>query len=262
MNDPRPLVSLDLETTGTDPMTSRIVEIALCVDGVAGKKWLVNPGVPIPAEATAVHGITDADVAMALPFANVAPCVLNILDGSCDLLGYNLRRLDLPLLDEELRRCGHKLKLDGVRIIDCYGIFAKKHQRRLEDAVRVYCNREHEAKHGALADALATRDVLRGQLAAYPDLAAMDRNALAAFSRLGELDYADLAGKLVRDADGDLRYNFGKSKGMKVREDTGFGLWMLGKDFPGNTLDVLSAELARLENETAEQHGEQMELPF
>ena len=242
----RPIAWLDIESTGVDPVHDQIIELAVVVQHPDGtrKEWCrrFNPGCPIPSEATAVHGITDADVADAPPFASFAARIHAGLQGK-DLGGYNLRRMDLPMLDEHFRRHGMKLNLDGVRIIDCYGIFAKMEGRKLTDAIRKYCGREHEGAHGALADTIATADVFAGQIAAYPEMAAGTIDEIASFSQVGDQRYADLAGKLVYDSAGDMVYNFGKSKGVRVKDDPGFGWWMCGKDFAGNTLDVLRTVL-------------------
>lgn len=243
---PRDLVVLDTETTGVDPVKDRIVELGVTVHGTDGsrKYWekRFNPGVPIPAEASAIHGISNEDVAECCGFSVWAPKILASLQGR-DIAGYNLRRLDLPLLDEEFRRCGLKWDWRKSNIIDAAGIFFAKEQRNLAAAVQKYCGRSHEDAHGALPDAEATLDVLLAQLELYPDLASLDVPAVAQFSRMGDKDWADLACKLYRDTDGDLRYGFGKSKDAKVRVDPGFGYWMLGKDFAGDTKDILRAEL-------------------
>jgi DNA polymerase III subunit epsilon len=241
VNIGRPIVWLDFETTGVDPVKDRIVEcafVALYPDGNR-KEWFgrLNPGIPIPAEATVIHGITDADVADCPPFEAVAKKIVVGLAGK-DLGGYNLRRLDLPILDEELRRRGLKLDLSGVRIIDCAGIFFKREPRALEDAVRKYCGREHTGAHGALADAQATLDVFMGQRAAYPDLAAQSLDEIATYSRLGDVEYADIAGKLYRK-DGQVYYAFGKHKDKRVLDEPGYGEWMLRSAFAGSTCDVL-----------------------
>ena len=244
----RPLAVIDTETTGTDPVKDRLVEFAVTVYGTDGsrKQWeqRFNPGIPIPKEASDVHGILDEHVANCPTFAVFARKIHNGLSGK-DIAGYNVRRLDLPLIDEELRRCCLKLDLTGVHIIDAAGIFFNKEKRNLEAAVLKYCGRSHEGAHGAGTDAEATLDVLLAQLAMYDDLAAMDIAGVAAFSRMGEKDYVDLAGKFYRDEDGDLRYGFGKVKDVKVRVDPGFGYWMKSKDFPGHTIEVLDAELLR-----------------
>lgn len=246
----RTLVFLDIESTGVDPVKDRIVELAYCVVKAGGEKLSrvhrFNPGVPIPAEATAVHGITDADVAGCPPFSEFAAKVAAWMVGK-DLAGYNLRKFDLPILDEELRRCGFKLDLTGARVIDCFGIFAKKEPRKLEDAVRRYCGREHTGAHGALADVEATADVYAGQIAAYPELASMGLGQLAEFSRTSEHPEVDLAGKLYRDADGDVCFAFGKHRGEKVREHADYADWMLTKgNFPGSTCESIQEELKRM----------------
>lgn len=243
---PRDLVVLDTETTGVDPVKDRIIELGVTVYSQDGTRrdWVkrFNPGVPIPVEATDIHDITDADVADCDPFSAWAPKILQALQGR-DIAGYNLRRLDLPIIDEEMRRCGLTWDWRKSNIIDAAGIFFAKEQRNLSAAVQKYCGRSHDDAHGALPDAQATLDVLLAQLALYPDLAAMELPAVAAYSRMGDKDWVDLACKLYRDPDGDLRYGFGKVKDVKVKLDPGFGYWMLGKDFPGDTKDVLRAEL-------------------
>lgn len=232
---------LDIETTGTDPVEDRIIEFAMemVVQG-ARKPWVrrMNPGIPIKPEATEVHGITDADVAMEPPFSAFAPSIHRALKGR-HLGGYNLRRLDLPMIDEELRRCKLSLDIRGIYIVDAAAIFFKKEPRALEDAVRKYCGREHAGKHGAGADTDATIDVFLGQLAVYPDLATMPLAQLAEFARMNDRKEADLAGKLLYDDQGKLCYAFGKYKGQQVEAFPGYADWMLAKDFPGSTKDLL-----------------------
>lgn len=249
MNLQRPITFLDIEATGLDPVEDRIVEFSMCLLMPDLKKKIFsqrfNPGMPIPAETTAIHGITDADVADCPAFSAVAPKIVKALEGK-DIAGYNLYRLDLPMLDEELRRCGLRLDLTGVHVIDCFGIFSKKEGRKLEDAVRKFCGREHANKHGARGDAIATAEVFLGELEAYPDLKDMDLGELAKFSQVNEHGVADLAGKLYIDGDGDVAFAFGKCKGRKVRDEQSFASWMLSKDFPKSTKEVLLAELERL----------------
>jgi DNA polymerase-3 subunit epsilon len=243
------MIVLDIESTGVDPCEDRIIELAFVVcypDGTRKRACRrFNPGFPIPAEATAVHHITDEDVKDCPPFSDFAQKIWTALQGK-DIGGYNLFRMDLPMLDEEFRRCDLKLDLTGVNVIDGFGIFQKKEPRDLAAAVRKYCGREHDGAHGAGADAEAHAEVIFGELEMYPDLAAMPIEEVAAFSRHGEVRYADLAGKLYYDAEGFIVYNFGKSKGVRVCDDPGFGRWMLGKNFPGSTQDVLRAEFQRM----------------
>jgi DNA polymerase-3 subunit epsilon len=248
----RAIVFLDLESTSADPMTARIIEFAVALLATDGgrSQWCqrFNPGIPIPPEATEVHGITDRDVAGCPSFSQFAKRIQLGLRGK-DLAGYNLRRYDLPLLDEEMRRSGLRLELDGVRVIDCARIFFRKEQRRLADAVRRYAPAfaADHACHSALSDALATLEVFRGQLETYPDLAGMSLDKLADYSRLSERREADLAGKLYIDTEGDVCFAFGKYQDQKVRLHSDYAEWMLSKDFPGSTKDCLRAELRRLE---------------
>lgn len=250
----RPLAFIDIEATGLDIQADRILELAILIyDGSAittNSCKRFNPGLPIPPESTAVHGITDMDVASEPPFSNeVGRAILKRLKG-CDLAGYNLRRFDLPILDEELRRFNLKLDLSGVSVIDAFGVFSKKEPRSLSDAVRKYCGGEHVDAHGADADNRATLNVLLGQMKMYPDLDAMSLTDLATFSRVGDFELIDVAGKLYRDKDGDACYAFGKLRGTKVRDDTGYADWMLNRaNFPGSTNEALHVELDRIYRE-------------
>lgn len=242
----RDLVVVDTETTGVET-TDRIIEIGITVLHVDGTRKLweqrFNPGIPIPPEATEIHGITDADVADKPPFSEYA---LRIKRGFADrdIAGYNVR-FDLSMVDQEMRLCGLKLDLSGVHVIDAAGIFFKKEPRTLSAAVQKYCDRSHEEAHGAAADSAASLDVLEAQIAMYDDLSAMDLAGLAAFSKRDDVDYIDLAGKLYRDPDGFIRYGFGKEKDKRLKDEPGFARWMLGKDFSGSTLDAVRDELGR-----------------
>lgn len=244
----RPLLVLDLESTGVDPVKDRIIELAIVAlrpDGTIRQACQrFNPGIPIPAGATAVHGITDADVAGCPPFADLAGRIHGSLKG-CDLAGYNLRRMDLPMLDEEFRRCGLKLELEGVRILDAFAIFQKKHPRDLAAAMKVYCGVEYEDAHGALADASATLAVLQSQLQQYEELGAMKFDDLHLYCARREdgTRPADLAGKLYWNADDELCFNFGEKRGVRVVDDVGFAQWILRKDFPGSTKEMILSEL-------------------
>lgn len=253
MKLPRPLALIDLEATGLDPEADYMIELAVLVwDGeevVTERVRRFKPPIPIPPAATEVHHITDADVENEPPFtAAIGKALLQILAG-CDLAGFNLRRLDLPLIDKQLRQVGLRLEMTGVAVVDAFGIFSKKEPRNLEAAVKRYCKREHEGAHGAGADNRATLDVLRAQIAEYEDLAPMTMAELATFSQMGDYAPVDLAGKLGRDKDGDMVFNFGQKRGTKVKDDTGFAFWMIRKDFPASTIEALEAELHRLSHE-------------
>lgn len=240
----RPLVSIDIESTGVDPQKDRIVELGLLLvkeNGVdrQAKRFLFNPGMPIPPESTAIHHITDADVANEPSFADKADLILKMISGK-DFVGYNLRRFDLVILDEELRRCGKKLDMNGVLVLDAFGIYQKKESRKLEDAVRLYLGRAHEGAHGALPDAIAAMDVLLAQWGHYEDLSPMKLEELAAYSNPQDRKWADLGCRLYYDDANVLRFAFGKHKDKPVSECMGYAAWVIENDFPGSTKDLLN----------------------
>jgi DNA polymerase III subunit epsilon len=169
----RPLVFFDLETTGLDLKKDRIVEMAFIKwtpqGDVLERERRFNPEMPIPAEATAVHGITDADVADELPFCRTARSLTEVLEG-CDLAGFNVRRFDIPLLVHEFERCEVDFSLDGRRVVDMQNIFHCEERRDLSAAARFYLGREHEEAHTALGDIRTSAGVLGAQLARYPHI--------------------------------------------------------------------------------------------
>lgn len=169
----RPLVFFDLETTGLDLKNDRIIELAFIKvtpqGDVLERVRRFNPGIPIPAEATAVHGITDADVADELSFCRTARNLVEIFAG-CDLAGFNIKRFDLHMLINELRRCGVEFSLAGRRVLDVQTIFHREERRDLSAAARFYLGREHEEAHTALGDIRTSAAVLGAQLERYPQL--------------------------------------------------------------------------------------------
>lgn len=249
----RPLAFFDLETTGTRIGRDRIVQIGivrLLVDGTRERfQTLIAPGIPIPAEATAVHGITDADVADAPTLEAMARTILDELAG-CDLSGFNLLRFDIPFLAEELHRVGFDWDHASVRVVDVQRIYHRMEPRNLSAALRFYCGREHAGAHDALADVEATADVLLAQLERYPD------QLQGTVDMLGELsgDRArspDPAGKLRFDDAGNICLSFGKYQGWTLenigRNDPGYLQWLMNKaELPGSTLSVMRSVLADL----------------
>lgn len=249
----RPLAFFDLETTGIRMGKDRIVQIGvvrLNADG-SRESWqtLVNPGMPIPPEATAVHGITDADVADAPVLEEVAAALLEQLDG-CDLSGFNLLRFDIPFLTEELFRVGVNWDSSRARVIDVQRIYHQMEPRNLSAALKFYCGRTHEGAHDALADVEATADVLLAQLERYSDLP-QDVDQLGHLS--GDRNRPpDAAGKLQFDADGNIGLSFGKYKGWTLenvgRNDPGYLQWLMTKaELPPSTIAVMRNVLSDLE---------------
>lgn len=240
----------DLETTGLELESARVVQISTFKIPTAAlmqaffdysiidqKTYLINPGVPIPKEASDIHGVTDEMVRDKPPFASYAKGLYAFLEG-CDLAGYNVINYDIPLLAEEFARCGIDWPTPGYNVLDPCMIFRSKEPRDLSGAVRFYCGRELEGAHGADADVMASLDVLHAQLGRYEDLT----NASPAdISELcGNNKRVDLAGKLELNDRGMPFYTFGKAKGKEVQADPGFGEWMLKQPFfTSNTKRVL-----------------------
>lgn len=247
----RPLAFFDLETTGTRIGKDRIVQIGivrLLPDGTRENfQTLVNPEMPIPPEATAVHGITDAMVADAPTLELVARDVLDELAG-CDLSGFNVMRFDIPLLTEELHRVGYEWNTANLRVVDVQRIFHKMEPRDLSAALRFYCGKEHAGAHDALADVEATADVLLAQLERYPDALQGDVGFLGEFS--GDRQRSpDAAGKLKFDEKGSICLSFGKYAGWPLetigRNDPGYLQWLMTKaELPGSTLSIMRDVLA------------------
>lgn len=252
----KPIAVFDLETTGIDernikpdPATDEPVSIAITIINPGGKRdsfyTLIKPGVPITEASTKIHGITNEDVADAPMFDEIAERVHSMLSGN-DLVGYGVK-YDVQVIERMLGLSGRPLEFKGVRIVDCSVIFHERHRRNLTAAARQFAGIElksreeagDNAAHNASADVEATISVIAGQilgeklLLGWDDYAALCRRA----------DEVDPAGKLVRRPDGKIAYAFGKSAGKSIDEDPGFGHWMLGKDFPASTLEIVTQEL-------------------
>ncbi|MBE0679445.1 MAG: 3'-5' exonuclease [Bacteroidales bacterium] len=245
LNLRKPLVVLDLETTGVSIASDRIVEFsALKVSPGGAEEWLtlrINPGIPISPEATRIHGITDADVANEPHFKDVARKIAAFVEG-CDLAGFNSMKFDIPILCEEFLRVNVDFNPARHRYVDVQVIFHKKEQRTLGAAYKFYCQKELENAHSAQADTAATYEILKAQLDRYPDLE-NDIEKLSAFSAFN--NNADLAGRIVFNEQGAEVFNFGKHKGKPVeqvlKEEPSYYSWMMNGDFPLNTKQVLTA---------------------
>ncbi|MDX9926440.1 MAG: 3'-5' exonuclease [Bacteroidales bacterium] len=245
LNLRKPLVVLDLETTGVSIASDRIVEFsALKVSPGGAEEWLtlrLNPGIPISPEATRVHGITDADVANEPHFKDVAKRIAAFLEG-CDLAGFNSMKFDIPILCEEFLRVNVDFNPARHRYVDVQVIFHKKEQRTLSAAYKFYCDRDLENAHSSKADTAATYEILKAQLDRYPDLE-NDIDRLSSFSAFN--NNADLAGRIVFNEQGQEVFNFGKHKGKPVeqvfREEPSYYSWMMNGDFPLNTKQVITA---------------------
>lgn len=232
----RPLVVFDIESTGVSPRKDRIIELAaikLMPDGEEiSKCWLMNPGVPIPPETTAIHGISDEIVKDCPTFSDKADEIFEFFRG-CDLSGFNADRFDIPCLEEEFARVGMAFAPSARKHVDVQRIYHKKEPRDLSAAVRFYLGRNHDGAHGAEADTRATLEVLKAQMAKYADLP----------ETVDEMDEylvphdpmnADRAGTL-RWKDGELTINFGKKKGESLKKlllnEPNYLKWILKGDF-------------------------------
>jgi DNA polymerase III subunit epsilon len=244
----RPLAIIDLETTGTDTALDRIVEISVLKIDPAGEKEhrtrRLNPGIPIPPEATAVHGISDADEAGEPTFAQLAANLLKFHDG-CNLCGFNLKRFDIRVLYGEFRRAGVSFDWERRAVVDPMEIFPQMEPRDLAAAVRFYLNRDHEGAHGAEADVLATIDVLDAMLGRYPDL---PRSPAALHEHLRDPNAVDSDGFLIR-VDGEIRFKKGKNRGQPLDavdlRDPDYLRWMLSRNFFKDTKAVVTEALDR-----------------
>ena len=233
----RPLVFFDLETTGVNVATDRIVEISLVKQFPNGntesKTWRVNPGMHIPKEASDVHHIMDEDVADMPPFKELAPEVLAFID-HCDLAGYNSNHFDVPMLQEELLRADFDVDLrKDHHFVDAFVIFQKHTPRNLTAAYKHYCGKELVGAHGANADTEATREVLLAQLEKHGDVPTTVE-ALEEYTTLQKT--ADLAGRIGYDSFGHEVFAFGKHKGQTLREvfakEPSYYSWIQEGDFP------------------------------
>jgi len=244
LNVKNPIVFFDLETTGIDMVNDRIVEICILKVYPGGstevKTRRVNPTIPIPAQATAIHGISNEDVKDCPTFKEVAKSLSQIMEG-CDFAGYNSNKFDLPLLAEEFIRAGVDFDLKKRKFIDVQTIFHKMEQRTLAAAYKFYCNKDLENAHSAEADTVATYEVLKAQLDRYPELK-NDVDSLSEFS--AKTRNVDFAGRIVlNDKDVEV-FNFGKHRGKPVVEvlkaEPGYYAWMMNGDFPLYTKNVLT----------------------
>lgn len=240
----KPLAFFDLETTGINVASDRIVEISILrIEPGGTETWLtrkVNPGIPIPPQVTEIHGISDEDVKDCPSFKELAKEVAAFIEG-CDLAGYNAIKFDIPLLAEEFLRCDVDFDIRNRKYIDVQVIFHKKEQRTLSAAYIFYCDKKLTNAHSAEADTRATYEILMAQLDHYSDLE-NDVDKLAAFSSQNRL--VDLAGRIVMNSKGVEVFNFGKHKGKPVAEilkkEPGYYSWMMNGDFPLYTKKVLT----------------------
>lgn len=244
LNLRRPLAFIDIETTGINVSSDRIIEISILkIDPYGKEEWIslrINPEMPIPEKSTVIHGITDKDVADSPTFREVSKKLAAFLEG-CDLAGYNAIKFDIPVLAEEFLRINTDFNFRKRKYIDAQVIFYKKEQRTLSAAYQFYCGKDLQNAHSSKADTQATYEVLKAQLDRYNDLE-NDIEKLADFSSFHNI--ADFAGRIVFDDNGVEIFNFGKHKGKPVeevfREEPSYYSWMMNGDFPLYTKKILT----------------------
>jgi len=251
LNLKNPLCIFDLETTGTNITQDRIIEIAvlkLMPNGEVLRKCnVLNPTVPIPAESTLFHGLTDEDVKGKPTFKEVAKDYARFMEGA-DLSGFNVLKFDIPMLVEEFLRAGVEFDYTRKKIVDAQKIFHMMEKRTLSAAYKFYVNKELVNSHTAEADAEATMEVLLAQVERYDGQDVVDglnrkvgqiKNEVDSLAQLTVSDLVDLAGRMVRNDKGDEVFNFGKHKNKKVtvvlKEEPTYYDWMMNGDFPMDT---------------------------
>lgn len=262
----KPICFFDLETTGINISTDRIVEISITKifpDGKEEEKTRkLNPTIPIPLESSLVHGIYDEDVKDEPTFKEVAKSLYDFMK-DCDLGGFNSNRFDVPLLLEEFYRVDIELDISKINLVDVQNIFHKMEQRTLVAAYKFYCDKDLTNAHSASADTNATYEVMKAMLDKYENTEFTDKegeiskpvvndmDALGEFSKRN--NNADLMGRFVYNKDNIAEFNFGKHKGKPVEqvltEEPSYYAWMMKGDFPTQTKKILeSIKLNLLKN--------------
>ncbi len=268
LNLDKDIIFFDIESTGLNIVRDRIIQLAMVRHHADGRPpeertYLIHPGMPIPAEASAVHKITDADVDGQLRFAAVAKEILDFI-GDADLAGYNSNRFDIPLLMEEFARAGYAFDVDHRRTIDVQRIFYRMEPRTLAAAYQFYCQKPLTQAHDALADVKATIEVLDGQLDRYADADLVpeegetlhrpvrpDVQCLHDFTT--DPQSIDATNRLKLDHNGTIVFNFGKHAGRPVadvfRSEPQYFQWMMAKEFSQQVKRIISDIAAQLQHE-------------
>lgn len=257
----RPLCVFDIEATGLDVTNDRIVEIAMLkinVDGSTSEYiQRVNPTIPIPLESSEIHGIYDKDIANEPTFQEIVKVLVDFI-GDADLAGYNSNKFDIPMLAEELLRAKCDFDVSNRKFVDVQNIFHKMEQRTLVAAYAFYCNKDLTNAHNAMADTLATWEVLKAQVERYENIEPTV-DFLSHFSQGGNFELLDFAGRLAVNDKGEGMYNFGKHKGRTIREvarvEPGYYGWMLDANFPLYTKQMLKKEMDKIKAEGDAEHS-------
>lgn len=266
LNLHKPLAFFDLETTGINVTSDRILEISIVkvmpgTNEVEIKTERINPMMPIPLESSLIHGIYTKDIEDKPSFKDLAHVFNNFLKG-CDLAGFNILKFDVPVLQEEFNRADIDFDLHGRRMVDAQKIFHMMEPRTLSAAYKFYCNKNLDNAHSAEADTLATYEVLKAQLIKYENLSIKDKkgndhipvkNDVQILHALSAGNMVDLAGRMSFNDKAEVVFNFGKYKGVLVsdvfKKDPSYYDWMMKGDFPIDTKKKLTAiKLEQLKN--------------
>lgn len=249
LNLKRPLAFFDLETTGVNVASDRIVEISILKampdETEQIKTMRINPGMPIPLESSLIHGIYDEDIRHEPTFKEAGEELARFLD-DCDLAGYNSNKFDIPVLMEEFLRAGIEFDIDNRHFVDVQNIFHQMEQRTLRAAYQFYCGKVIENAHSAEADIKATYEVLLAQIGKYENQDWEDKkgvvskpvqNNIEALHKFTNLNKpVDFAARMVYNDEGIELINFGKHKGRSVEDvfqsEPSYYNWMLNGDFP------------------------------
>lgn len=251
LNLKNPLTFFDLETTGTNTVQDRIVEISVVKLLPNGERIVkthkINPTIPIPLETSLIHGIYDEDVKDAPAFKNIAKSLAQFLEGS-DLAGFNILKFDVPLLVEEFLRADVDFDVSKRKLIDAQKIFHMMEKRTLSAAYKFYCDKTLDNAHSAEADTIATLDVLEAQVVKYDGQEMVDnlgkrigtiKNDMSVLHELTSSNMVDLAGRMVFNNDGQEVFNFGKHRNVPVvdvlQKEPNYYNWMMNGDFPQDT---------------------------
>jgi len=263
LNLTKPIVFIDVETTGLNVSKDRIIEIAAIKIEPDGKETslvqVLNPGVPIKPESTAFHGFRDEDVKDKPTFKEFAPKLNEFIKG-CDIAGYNSNKFDVPILAEEMLRAGFDFDMKNRRLVDIQNVFYRMEQRTLKAAYKFYCNKNLKNAHSALADIKATYEILKAQLDRYENadfedlFGKISQPVVNDIKKLSEFTNfhknADLVGHIIFNENGEEIFNFGKYKGQTVEsvfeKEPQYFNWMINADFPEYTKKVIKGIRLRM----------------
>ncbi|MBO7146657.1 MAG: 3'-5' exonuclease [Lentisphaeria bacterium] len=256
----RPIIFFDLETTGVNPLTDRIVEISVLKVHPDGTRQVrtrrLNPEMHIPEEASAVHGIYDKDVENEPTFRQISKNLFIFFE-DCDLGGYNIAKFDIPVLTREFSRAGLVFSTANRRIVDAYTIFCRMQPRNLSAAYKFFCGKNMQDAHSAEADTLATFEIFEGQMQMYSSFTKEmlpedvekfpeTLDELHQFCQQNQMTAIDPEGRF-RWKNGEAVVAFGRNAGTPLRtvavENPDFLRWVLRSDFSEEVKKIASNAL-------------------